>query len=309
LPKALPAAARAGAEVAASPAVRRLARELGVDLNRITGSGTGGRISPDDIKTFVREALTRPQPQISSAPELPDFKRFGPAVREPLPKVKRLTGENMTASWTTIPQVTHYDVADITDLEHFRREAPSRVESLGGRLTLTAILAKVCAGALGVYPRFNSSLDWPRRELVLKQYCHIGIAVDTERGLLVPVVRNVDRKSLSQLAVEIAELAARARDKKISPDELEGGNFTISNLGGIGGTAFNPIVFSPQVAILGVARSRSELRLVGGQVEERTVLPLSLSYDHRVVDGAEGARFLRWIVEALENPYLAVLGA
>jgi pyruvate dehydrogenase E2 component (dihydrolipoamide acetyltransferase) len=315
-PKDLPPIARGGSEVAASPAVRRLARELGVDLGRVTGSGTGGRISPEDVKEFVRRTLAQPQLQAPPQPPpgraggtLPDFGRLGPVTREPLSKVRRLTAENMTTSWTTIPQVTQYDQADITELEAFRRNAAARVEAQGGKLTVTAILTKVCAAALGAFPRFNSSLDWPAHELVLKQYCHIGIAVDTERGLIVPVVRDADRKSLTQLAVEIGDLATRTRDKKVLPDELEGGNFTISNLGGIGGTAFSPIVYAPQVAILGVARTRPELRLQHGHVAERLVLPLSLSYDHRVIDGAEGARFLRWIVEALENPYLAVLGA
>lgn len=310
LRRAVPQAERSGAEVSASPAVRRLARELGVDLGRVIGSGTGGRISPEDVKEFVRQTLASPPTQETPGGlPMPDFARLGPVRREPLSKVRRITGENMTTSWTTIPQVTQYDQADITELEHFRRNAAPRVEAQGGKLTITAILAKVCAGALGVYPRFNSSLDWPARELVVKEYFHIGIAVDTERGLIVPVVRDADKKSLTQLAIEIGDLATRTRDKKILPDELEGGNFTISNLGGIGGTAFSPIVYAPQVAILGVARTKVELRLRDGRAVERQILPLSLSYDHRAIDGAEGARFLHWVVEALENPYLAVLGA
>jgi pyruvate dehydrogenase E2 component (dihydrolipoamide acetyltransferase) len=316
-PVALPVAMRGGAEVAASPAVRRLAREMGVDLSRVEGSGTGGRISAEDVKEFVRGTLSGARQAASAqaaagahaSVPLPDFSRLGPVTRERLNTVRRITAENMTVSWTTIPQVTQYDQADITELEVFRAKAASRVEEQGGKLTMTAILARVCAGALSAYPRFNSSLDWPARELVVKQYCHIGIAVDTERGLIVPVVRDVDKKSLTQLAVEITDLAARTRDKKVHPDELEGGNFTISNLGGIGGTAFSPIVYAPQVAILGVARTQSQWQMRDGQPAERLILPLSLSYDHRAVDGAEGARFLHWIVEALENPYLAVLGA
>lgn len=321
--RALPAYSTGGADVAASPAVRRLARELGVDLGLVNGSGTGDRISPEDVKDYVRSALAgqvaRPT-QEAAAPRaatqraatsqsLPDFSKFGPVTREPLSKVRRITGANMTASWTTIPQVTHYDQADITQLETFRRNSAARVEEAGGKLTVTAILAKVCAGALTAFPRFNSSLDAASEELVLKQYCNIGIAVDTDAGLIVPVVRDADRKSLTQLSVEIHDLATRTRARKVRLDELEGGNFTISNLGGIGGTGFSPIVFAPQVAILGVARTHPEVRMVDGQMEERAILPLALTYDHRVIDGAEGARFLRWIAEAMENPYLAVLGA
>lgn len=307
-----------GADVAASPAVRRLARELGVDIGRVAGSGTGGRISPEDIKDYVRSVLAehdaRPARETSApraaAPQaLPDFSAFGPVSREPLSKVRRITGANMTVAWTTIPQVTQHDEADITQLEAFRRQSAARVEEAGGKLTVTAILTKVCAGALAAFPRFNSSLDAASEELVLKQYCNIGIAVDTEAGLIVPVVKGVDKKSLTQLAVEIHDLATRTRVRKVRPDELEGGSFTISNLGGIGGTGFSPIVYPPQVAILGVSRTQQELKMVEGHMEERSMLPLALTYDHRVIDGAEGARFLRWICEALENPYLAVLGA
>lgn len=309
--------AAGGADVAASPAVRRLARELGVDLGQVMGSGTGGRISPEDVKDYVRSALaTGPKrPTQDAAPRtvgpstLPDFTRFGAINREPLSKVRRITATNMTASWTTIPQVTQYDEADITQLEMFRKNAASRVEEAGGKLTITAILAKVCAAALIAHPRFNSSLDYANEVLILKRYCNIGIAVDTEAGLIVPVVKDADRKSLTTLAVEIHDLATRTRERKVHPDELEGGNFTISNLGGIGGTAFSPIVYAPQVAILGVARTRMEVKLSEGVPVERAMLPLALTYDHRVIDGAEAARFLRWIAEALENPYLAVLGA
>ena len=299
-----------GAAVAASPAVRRLARELGVELRKVNGTGTGGRISADDVKQFVRDALsgalaTGPE----KSPKLPDFDKFGSVKRQELSKVRRITGEILTMSWAAIPHVTQHDKADVTYLEEFRRNAASRVEEKGGKLTVTAILAKVCAAALAAYPRFNSSLDWPNRELIVKSYINIGIAVDTERGLIVPVVRDADKKSLTELAIEIQDLATRTRDKKVKPDELEGGNFTISNLGGIGGTAFTPIVYAPQVAILGVARTQIEVRKSEGKLEELKILPLALSYDHRVIDGAEGARFTRWIVEALENPYLAVLGA
>jgi pyruvate dehydrogenase E2 component (dihydrolipoamide acetyltransferase) len=306
-----PEVALAAPGVSASPAVRRLARELGVDLGRLIGSGTGGRISTDDVKLYVRDVMTGAASLAASAeaPPLPDFDRFGAVGHESLSKVRKITGENMTTSWTTIPHVTQHDHADITRLEAFRRNAADKVEAQGGKLTVTAILTKVCAAALSAHPRFNSSLDWPNRELILKQYVNIGIAVDTERGLIVPVVQDADKKSLTQIAVEITDLATRTRNKRVKPDELDGGNFTISNLGGIGGTAFTPIVYAPQVAILGVARTQKELKMVDGQPQERLMLPLALSYDHRVIDGAEGARFIRWIVLALENPYLAVLGA
>jgi pyruvate dehydrogenase E2 component (dihydrolipoamide acetyltransferase) len=306
-----PRVAFASPGVSASPAVRRLARELGVDLGRLIGSGTGGRISPEDVKEYVRQVISGAAPQTISrvASTLPDFDRFGAVEHESLSKVRKITGENMTTSWTTIPHVTQHDKADITRLETFRLNAAAKVEAQGGKLTVTAILVKVCAAALHAYPRFNSSLDWPNRELILKQYVNVGIAVDTERGLIVPVVRDADKKSLTQIAIEIQDLATRTRGKRVKLDELEGGNFTISNLGGIGGTAFTPIVYAPQVAILGVARTQKELKLLDGQPQERLMLPLALSYDHRVIDGAEGARFIRWIVEALENPYLAVLGA
>ena len=314
--KVLPRYSAGGADVAASPAVRRLARELGVDLSRVIGNGTGGRISPEDVKDYVRSALAglsaHPQEAAErpTAPSpLPDFSAYGAINREPLSKVRKITGKNMTASWTTIPQVTQHDQADITQLEAFRRQASPKVEEAGGKLTITAILTKVCAGALTAFPRFNSSLDVSADTLVIKKYYNIGIAVDTESGLIVPVVKDAERKSLTQIAIELNDLAARTRERKVRPDELEGGSFTISNLGGIGGTGFSPIVFAPQVAILGVSRTQNMVRMVDGIPLERAMLPLALTYDHRVIDGAEGARFLRWVCEALENPYLAVLGA
>jgi pyruvate dehydrogenase E2 component (dihydrolipoamide acetyltransferase) len=223
-----------------------------------------------------------------------------------LSKVRKITAANTSLAWTTIPHVTHFDRADVTSLEAFRRQAAPRIEAAGGRLTVTAIVLKVCAAALRVFPRFNSSLDTSTEELILKHYYHVGVAVDTDRGLIVPVVRDVDRKPLSRIAVELHELAGRTRDKRVAPDELEGGTFTISNLGGIGGTGFSPIVFPPQVAILGVARTQQEPRLVDGQWHNRQILPLALSYDHRVIDGADGARFLAWVVEALQDPYLLI---
>lgn len=302
--------AHAAVTVSASPAVRRLARELGVDLAQVTGTGTGGHVSADDVKAHVRDRMARPEtppPAVAGRPAaLPDFSRFGAVEREPLSKVRRITAQHMVQAWTTIPHVTQHGKADITRLEAFRSQAAGRIAASGGKLTVTAILLKVCAAALRLFPRFNSSLDPESNELVLKKYYHIGVAVDTDRGLIVPVVRDVDRKPLSQVAVELHDLALRTREKRVTPDELEGGTFTISNLGGIGGTGFSPIVYPPQVAILGVARTQTEPALVDGQWQTRLMLPLSLSYDHRVIDGADGARLISWIAEALADPYLLV---
>lgn len=295
--------------VKAAPAVRRLARELGVEVTRVAGTGTGGRISSEDIKNHVRGAMSGTVGRPVGRIDLPDFERWGSVDRQPLSKIALITAESMTTSWTTIPHVTQHDRADVTGLEAFRKKTAPRVAAEGGKLTVTAILLKVCAAALSAFPQFNSSLDWESQEIIRKHYYNIGVAVDTERGLIVPVVRNVDSKSLTQLSIELQDLANRTRDKKIKPDELQGGNFTISNLGGIGGTGFTPIVYGSQVAILGVSRTQKELQLHDGKPTERLMLPLALSYDHRVINGADGARFLRWISEALENPYLVLLGA
>lgn len=295
--------------VAAAPAVRRLARELGVKVELVAGSGTGGRISSDDIKNHVKRTMSGAGGVPGRRVDLPDFERWGTVDRQPISKIGRITAESMTRSWTTIPHVTQHDRADITALEAFRKKSAPKVAAEGGKLTITAILLKVCAAALKAFPQFNSSLDWEAQEIVRKHYFNIGIAVDTERGLIVPVVRDVESKSLTQLSIELQDLAGRTRDKKIKPEELEGGNFTISNLGGIGGVGFTPIVYGSQVAILGVSRTQKELQLQDGNPAERLMLPLSLSYDHRVINGADGARFLRWVCEALENPYLVLLGA
>ncbi len=305
------ATAKPGAKipVAAAPAVRRLARELGVEVGRVVGSGTGGRISSDDIKNHVKRSMSGAGGTPVRRVDLPDFERWGTVDRQPLSKIGRITAESMTRSWTTIPHVTQHDRADITGLEAFRKKTASQVAAEGGKLTITAIILKVCAAALNAFPQFNSSLDWEAQEIVRKHYINIGIAVDTERGLIVPVVRDVESKSLTQLSIELQDLAGRTRDKKIKPEELEGGNFTISNLGGIGGVGFTPIVYGSQVAILGVSRTQKELQLQDGKPAERLMLPLALSYDHRVINGADGARFLRWVCEALENPYLVLLGA
>ncbi|TVR34282.1 MAG: branched-chain alpha-keto acid dehydrogenase subunit E2 [Spirochaetaceae bacterium] len=301
-----------GGSVPASPSTRRLAREIGVDIAEVHGSGPAGRISADDVKRHAREerggsaapaAARHPaEAGMTSAFSLPDFSKWGPTRREKLNSVRRITGENTQAAWQTIPHVTQFDEADVTALEQFRQKHARRAEKSGVKLTVTAILIKVVARALQRFPRFNASLDAAAGEIIYKDFINISVAADTDRGLLVPVVRDVNQKSIITLSGELGELAARARDKKIKPEEMQGGTFTISNLGGIGGTAFTPVVFAPQVAILGVARTQTRPVWQDERFVPRLMLPLSLSYDHRVIDGADGARFVRWICEALEQP-------
>jgi pyruvate dehydrogenase E2 component (dihydrolipoamide acetyltransferase) len=294
-----------GSSAPASPSVRRLARELGADVTQVKGTGPSGRISEDDVKLFVKNrmkgGLQSGESVIAQKP-LPDFSKWGSVRIEPMSKVRSLTADSMTYAWSTIPMVTQFDKADISALEEFRKKYSSQVEKEGGKLTVTSILAAVSAIALKEFPRFNTSIDLSRREIIFKEYFNIGIAVDTDRGLLVPVVKNADSKSITELSVEINELAEKARNRKLTPEEMDGGNFTISNLGGIGGTAFTPIVYSPQVAILGVSRSAFEPVYDGEKFVPKLLLPLSLTYDHRIIDGADAARFLRWVCDALENP-------
>ena len=306
-----------GPPPAAPPSVRRLARELGVDIYQVQGTGksaTGqsGKISADDVKRFAKAVITSAAAGTAAAPAvaarpLPDFSKFGEIERKPMSKVRRLTAENLSAAWTTVPQVTQYDKADITDVEAARKRHAGRAKEAGGKLTMTAILLKACAGALKHFPDFNASVDMAAGEIIYKNYVNIGVAVDTERGLLVPVIRDVDCKSIIELSVELTQISEKDRNKKIMPDELEGGNFTISNLGGIGGTYFSPIVYAPEVAILGVSRAELRPRRMGGKFAPRLMLPLSLSYDHRVIDGALAARFTRWVAQALEDPVLLAL--
>lgn len=292
----------------AAPSVRRVAREIGVDVNRVGGSGPGGRINTADVKRYAREIISGQFARAAAAPTpLPDFGKWGETEHKPMTQVRRKTAEHMAQAWSTVPQVTQFDEADITHLEEIRKQYSARVEKAGGKLTVTAIMLKVAASALRVFPQFAASIDMARNEIVYKKYCHIGVAADTDRGLLVPVVRDVDRKNIAQLAVELASLAEKARNKKLSLEEMEGGVFTITNLGGIGGTAFSPVVNYPEVAILGISRSRLTPVYAGGQFEPRLMLPLSLSYDHRLIDGADAARFLRWVAEALEQPFLLPL--
>ena len=312
-------AVRRGDRVApAAPSVRRLARDLGVDIYQVQGTGAGGRISEVDVRDFVRETMQRitgggPAPVVHgefpglhAQRPLPDFTRWGEVTREPLSRIRELTADAMSYAWSTIPMVTQYDHATVTDIEAFRQEF-NRKSNDENRLTMTAILVKVCAAALKAFPRFNSSLDLAGKELVLKQFIHIGVAVDTTGGLLVPVLRDADAKGIERLAVELNEIAGKTRDRKIGPADMEGGTFTISNLGGVGGTAFTPIVYAPQVAILGVSTAEMQPVWNGQEFTPSLVMPLSLTYDHRVIDGADGARFLRWICQALENPLQLVM--
>jgi len=293
------------------PATRRLARELGVDLHQVSGSGPGGRITAEDVRAFVKKSMTAAMSGLGAAapPPLPDFSQWGPVERQPLGAIRRKTAEHMAMAWQLVPHVTQYDAADITELEAVRkRYAVSRGDA-PGKVTVTVLAVKAAMAALRAYPQFNASLDAAGGQLIFKKYYHIGVAVDTEHGLFVPVLRDVDRKSVVDLAVEIEQLAERARQRKLGLEEMKGGTFTITNLGGIGGTAFSPIVNYPEVAILGISRARKEQVVRQEQVEQRILMPVSLSYDHRVIDGADGARFLRKICEVLSDPMQLLLEA
>lgn len=295
--------------VPAAPTVRRFAREIGADIAKVRGSGPGGRISIDDVKAHAARTMAelRAGEDRVSRPKLPDFAAWGPVRSEPMTKIRQVTARNMARAWAQVPQVTNNDWADITRLDEVRKQYRARVETAGGKLTITSMLVKVVASALKVFPTLNSSIDMENHEVIHKDYVHVGVAVDTDRGLLVPVIRDADTKNMTEISVELDDLASRARDRRLRPEEMQGGSFSISNLGGIGGTGFSPIVNWPEVAILGVSRGLVEPRWVGGAFEPRLILPLSLSYDHRLVDGAEAARFLRWIAEALEQPLLLAL--
>ena len=297
--------------VPAAPHVRRLARELGVDIYEVKGTGPGGRISEDDVKAHAKTLLTAaatatatPRAGHFAQPKLPDFAKWGKIERVSMRGVRRKTAEHLAEAWNTIPHVTQHDRADITELEQLRARFAPKAEEAGGKMTVTAIALKVCAAALKVFPQFNASIDIEKEEIVYKQYINIGVAADTDRGLLVPVIRDVDKKNIVELAVALSQLSKKARDKKLAPSDMEGGTFTITNLGGIGGIGFTPIVNFPEVAILGISRSRMEPEWINGKFEPRLILPLSLSYDHRLIDGADAARFLRWISEAFEQPFL-----
>jgi pyruvate dehydrogenase E2 component (dihydrolipoamide acetyltransferase) len=319
-PAAVPAAvAPTITSAPAAPSVRRLAREIGVDVSQVPGTGPGGRITQDDVKEFSKRVMnslgSNGQAAAASGtaragmvgPALPDFAKWGEIERKPMTGIRRKTAEHLSHAWNAIPHVTQFDKADITALEQVRKKYRAEVEKAGGNLTVTAVAAKVIGSALKVFPQFNASVDQAGESIVYKKYVNVGIAVDTENGLLVPVLRNVDQKNLIQLSVEIQQLAEKAKARKLSLEEMSGGSMSISNLGGIGGTAFTPIVNWPEVAILGVSRGVFEPVWNGTTFEPRQMLPLSLSYDHRLIDGADAIRFLRWVAEALENPFALTL--
>jgi len=289
--------------VSAGPSVRRLAHQLGVNLDDVRGTERKGRISKTDIEQYVKNKLSQPATggiEIAAMPVI-DFSQFGSVEEKPLSKIKRLTGVNVHRSWVNIPHVTQFDEADITDLEAFRQAEGTVAQSAGYKLTMLAFVCKVVSKALAVFPTFNSSLSPTGDHLIYKQYCNIGIAVETTNGLVVPVIKQVDQLSISDIAKEMARLSAKAREKGLMPNDMNGGCFTISSLGGIGGTAFTPIVNSPEVAILGLSRSSIKPIFEAGEFKPRLMLPLSLSYDHRVIDGAEAARFTRYISESLSD--------
>jgi pyruvate dehydrogenase E2 component (dihydrolipoamide acetyltransferase) len=294
--------------VPAAPSVRRVARELGVDINDVVGSGPAGRISQEDVVRRAKEIISSPAVGATAAAKikLPDFSKWGDIERTPMRSVRRSTAEHLTQAWT-IPHVTQYDKVDITELDKLRQRYSKEAENAGGKLTVTAIALKVIASALKRFPQFAASIDTAREEIIYKRYYHIGVAVDTERGLLVPVIRDVDKKGIVHLAVELAQASEKARNRQLSMGDMEGGVFTITNLGGIGGTYFSPIINSPEVAILGISRSSTEPVYVDGEFRPRLMLPLSLSYDHRLIDGADAARFIRWVAEAFEQPFLLSL--
>ncbi|MBY0357017.1 MAG: 2-oxo acid dehydrogenase subunit E2 [Candidatus Obscuribacterales bacterium] len=331
--------------VPAAPATRRLARELGVDLKLVNGSGTGGRVLKEDIRAYAEgipgagrtiqssgtaspsahrhapaartgsgssaetlEPLSR-EPLTLSPFELPDFSKYGSVERVPLRSLRRKIAMNMAQSWTHVPHVAHFDQIDITDIEHYRQKHEKSVASHGGKLTLTVLALKAIVSALKKYPQFNTSLDEQTSEIIYKQYYNIGIAVATERGLIVPVIKNVDQKSIIDLSVELADLAQKTRDGKIELDRLQGGTFTITNIGAIGGTGMMPMVNYPEVAIFGMAKSRPEPVVRNGEIVIRNILNVTMSFDHRVADGAEAAYFVRHVSECLEDPFKLLLEA
>ena len=308
-PSTLPPPLEGGSKLPhASPAVRRFARQLGVDLSQINGGGARGRILQEDVRQFVKAALIRPASDsrpiegagIPPMPEV-DFSRWGPIDTKPISRIQRLSGRYLHRAWLNIPHVTHHDDADITELESFRQSLKQDKAHSGTRITILSFLMRAVVSALKAFPTFNASLSTDGESLILKQYFHIGVAVDTDNGLVVPVIRDVDSKGIVQLAKELAEISARARDGKLKPGEMQGGCMSISSLGGIGGTAFTPIVNAPEVAILGVTRSRMTPVWNGTEFQPRLMLPLDLSYDHRVIDGAQAARFMAFLSAALED--------
>jgi pyruvate dehydrogenase E2 component (dihydrolipoamide acetyltransferase) len=291
----------------ASPSVRSFARELGVDLSQVKGTAIKGRINKDDVQNFVKSALSQPRGaaggngmQVLAMPVI-DFAKFGAIETQPLSRIKKISGANLHRNWVTIPHVTQFDEADISEMEAFRKELGAEYAKADFKITPLAFMLKAVVAALQKYPDFNASLDASGENLVLKKYFHIGVAVDTPNGLMVPVLRDVDKKGIVQLAKELGEISAKARDLKISAADMQGGCFSISSLGGIGGTAFTPIINAPEVAILGVSKSSMKPVYQNGEFVPRLMLPLSLSYDHRVIDGASAARFTKYLAQILSD--------
>ena len=301
--------------IPAAPSVRRIAREMGVNIRQVTGSGPDGRISAGDIEMFKSGGAAKTAPATVGTTggllpmTLPDFAEFGEIERKPLSGIGRATSDQMQRAWNHVPHVTQFDKVDITEIEKLRKANAKLAEDAGGKLTITAIMLKVLVGALKKFPNFNASIDTQSNEIILKKYFHMGVAVDTPHGLLVPVIRDVDRKSIIELSVELGEIAGLARERKLGREQMSGGTFTLTNLGGIGGTQFTPIVNVPEVAILGLSRGVMEpvWNKDSETFEPRLLMPLSLSYDHRVINGADGARFTRFIAQSLENPFLMAL--
>ena len=307
--------------VPAAPSVRRLAREMGVNLQEVAGSGISGRISAEDVKRYAEDGTTKEQAQDSSeqkqpaqqpqgapsAPPLPDFSKFGETSRESMSGIRKATVRSMSTAWSVVPMVTHFDKADITQFNAMRKKYQERAQrEVGVKLTPTALLLKMVAGAVKKYPKFNASLDTENNEVVYKHYVNIGVAVDTEQGLLVPVIRDVDKKGIIQLAKDLDDMAEKARARKLGPDDMKGGNLSISNLGGIGGTNFTPIVNPPDVAIIGVSRGSVEpvWNKDKETFEPKMMMPMSVTYDHRLIDGADAARFMRLLCDIIEDPFL-----
>lgn len=292
----------------AGPATRRLARQLGVDLHDVSGSAAGGRITQEDVKSHVKRVMEGGSAASGGGsyapPPLPDFTKWGPVEREPMNKISRSAAANLSMCWNVIPHVTQHDLVDITDLEAARRRYSEMAKKTGApKVTMTAIAMKASVVCLKEFPKFNSSLDPQTNEIVYRKFFNIGCAVDTPNGLLVPVIKDCDKKSVAEIGIELSDVAGRARDRKVTMDEMQGACFTITNLGGIGGTAFTPIVNYPEVAILGMSRGRNELQIRDGEIEERFMLPLSMSYDHRVINGADAARFVVRLGQLLTDAF------
>jgi pyruvate dehydrogenase E2 component (dihydrolipoamide acetyltransferase) len=296
---------QSGLPPAAAPSVRKVARELGIDLRRVRGSERGGRIVMSDLRRYLKsleQRAARPAaPEQTVRPEVIDFSKWGPVEREKMSTLRRTIKTKMSESWRAVPRVTQFDEADITGLLTLKKKFDARYAETGGHLTLTALIIKTLAPLVKAHPRFNASIDEASDEIVTKKYYHFGVAVDTEQGLIVPVLRDVDRKTLLQLSIELNDLAERTRQRKVALEEMQGGSFTISNQGGIGSGHFTPVVNVPQVAILGVGRGIPKPVVKGERIEARTMLPLSLSYDHRLIDGADAARFMVELVKSLED--------